>query len=82
MTHTAMECRAHAINCLKLAETETPQGRITLLAISQQWLRLAVDMENNDSFLKVMDYIDKTWEGTRVPEKTNGGRLLIPPELD
>jgi hypothetical protein len=79
MTHTAVECRAHAINCLKLAETETPQGRITLLAISQQWLRLAVDMENNDSFLKVMDYIDKTWEGS-VPEKTNG-RLLVPPDV-
>lgn len=72
MTGSPKECRANAMSCLKQAESETPSGRITLLAIAQQWLRLATDLENSETFLEVMNHIDKTWEAER-PFRTNGG---------
>lgn len=74
MTGSSKECRAHAMGCLKQAELETPPGRITLLAIAQQWLRLATELENSETFLEVMNHIEKTWEDPReVRIITNGG---------
>jgi len=76
VTGSPKECRAHAMGCLKQAELETPPGRVTLLAIAQQWLRLATEIENAETFLQVMDHIDKTWEEGWLPDKhtTNGGQ--------
>jgi hypothetical protein len=71
------ECRDHAMSCLKQAENETPSGRITLLAVAQQWLKLATEMENSETFLEVMNHLDSSWnqdpdEVTGTPAPTNG----------
>jgi hypothetical protein len=71
MTATAVECRANAMACLKQAEEETPPGRVTLLAIAQQWLRLATELENAETFMQVMDHIDKTWDHPMEHHKSN-----------
>jgi hypothetical protein len=71
------ECRDHAMSCLKQAESETPSGRITLLAVAQQWLKLATEMENSETFLEVMNHLDSSWN--QDPDEvvsvvpTNGG---------
>ena len=69
-----MECRAHAMSCLKQAESESPSGRITLLAISQQWIKLANQMEDSNTLLEVMEHLDRNWEH---PLKGNGKAALL-----
>jgi hypothetical protein len=40
-----------------------------MLAISQQWIKLANQMEDSQTLLEVMEHLDQTWEH---PDKGNG----------
>jgi len=68
------------MSCLAQAEHETPSGRITLLAVAQQWIKLATEMENSETFLEVMNHLDKNWNQDpdeilppAIAAPTNGG---------
>jgi hypothetical protein len=40
------ECRQHALNCVRLAQTAaTPQSREHFANLAQTWVRLAEDLE-------------------------------------
>ena len=41
------ECRQHALNCVRLAQTgTTPQSREHFASLAQTWVRLAEDLES------------------------------------
>ena len=43
------ECRQHALNCVRLAQTAaTPQSREHFANLAQTWVRLAEDLERLD----------------------------------
>jgi len=42
------ECRVHASRCAELAEEATsPQLKQTFIALSRNWLKLAIEVERN-----------------------------------
>ena len=42
------ECRLHALNCVRLAQTSTtPQGRSHFAKLARTWIRLAEDLERS-----------------------------------
>jgi hypothetical protein len=46
------ECRLHALNCVRLAQTSaTPQGRNHFAKLARTWIRLAEDLERSRTFL-------------------------------
>ena len=50
------ECRQHALNCVRLAQTATtPQSREHFANLAQTWVRLADELENAQSFLNALD---------------------------
>ena len=50
------ECRQHALNCVRLAQTAvTPQSREHFANLAQTWVRLAEDLERAQAFLNVLD---------------------------
>jgi hypothetical protein len=54
------ECRQHALNCVRLAQTSsTPQAREQFASLANAWLRLATDLEQARAFLDAMDDADE-----------------------
>ena len=50
------ECRQHALNCVRLAQTgTTPQSREHFASLAQTWVRLAEDLERAQGFLNALD---------------------------
>ena len=50
------ECRQHALNCVRLAQTgTTPQSREHFASLAQTWVRLAEDLERAQCFLNALD---------------------------
>jgi hypothetical protein len=50
------ECRQHALNCVRLAQTSsTPQAREQFASLANTWLRLASDLEQAQAFLDALD---------------------------
>ena len=50
------ECRQHALNCVRLAQTATtPQSREQFANLAQTWVRLAEDLERAQCFLNASD---------------------------
>ena len=50
------ECRQHALNCVRLAQTSsTPQAIEEFASLANTWLRLAADLEQARAFLDPMD---------------------------
>jgi hypothetical protein len=50
------ECRQHALNCVRLAQTSsTPQTREQFASLVNTWLRLAADLEQAQVFLDALD---------------------------
>ena len=50
------ECRQHALNCVRLAQTAaTPQSREDFANLAQTWVRLAEDLERAQAFLAALD---------------------------
>jgi len=50
------ECRQHALNCLRLAQTAaSPQSREDFANLAQTWVRLAKDLERAQGFLNGLD---------------------------
>ena len=50
------ECRQHALNCVRLAQTSsTPQTREEFASLANTWLRLAADLERAQVFLDALD---------------------------
>src|SRR5262249_18938526 len=46
------ECRQHALDCVRLAQTATtPEARKTLSDLAKTWLRFASDLEANECVL-------------------------------
>jgi len=61
MTGSPKECRAHAIVCLRLAET-LPDGlsRQMFADLAKAWLRLATDLENSQALLDSCSELSET----------------------
>ena len=50
------ECRQHALNCVRLAQTATtPQSRERFANLAQTWVRLAEELEHAQAFLSSLD---------------------------
>ena len=48
------ECRQHALNCVRLAQTSlTPQAREQFANTARTWIRLADDLERTSVILDV-----------------------------
>ena len=46
------ECRHHAASCAELANTaRSPELRLTLINLSQNWLKLAIELERARALL-------------------------------
>ena len=60
------EARAHAANCMKLAETaSSPTLQQTFLDLAKQWKRLANELDDAYALLKAMNELDlKTLSST------------------
>ena len=55
------EARAHAANCMKLAETaSSPTLQQTFLDLAKQWTRLANELDNAYALLKALNELDQT----------------------
>jgi hypothetical protein len=62
----ASECRQHALDCVRLAQTATtPEARKIWSDLAKTWLRFASDLEANESLLD-------EW-GRPRPKKTQTG---------
>jgi hypothetical protein len=49
----------HALRCAQLArEAATPEGQQPLLRLERSWLRLAVEVEDAQKFLTVLESIE------------------------
>ena len=49
---SAEECRAHALACVRLAQTlATPQARDHYAKLARSWIKLAEDLERGRAFL-------------------------------
>ena len=56
MPGDSRECRQHALNCVRLAQTAaTPQSREDFANLAQTWVRLAEDLERAQAFLAALD---------------------------
>jgi hypothetical protein len=54
------ECRQHALNCVRLAQTSsTPQAREQFASLANTWLRLATELEQARALLDAMDDADE-----------------------
>jgi hypothetical protein len=52
------ECRQHALNCMLLAKrSTTEESRLTFLALSKTWIKLAAEIEAAAPFLKSVSEI-------------------------
>jgi hypothetical protein len=50
------ECRQHALNCVRLAQTSSSQqARDQFANLARTWIRLADEMESTDAFLTALD---------------------------
>jgi hypothetical protein len=50
------ECRQHALNCVRLAQTAaSPQAREQFASLANTWLRLAADLEKTLALLDALD---------------------------
>ena len=53
------EARAHAANCMKLAETaRSPTIQQTFLDLAKQWRRLANELDDAYALLKALNELD------------------------
>jgi hypothetical protein len=53
------ECRQHALECVRLAQTSaTPQARNHFAKLARTWVSLAEELERNRAFLD--DSLDET----------------------
>ena len=53
------EARAHAANCMKLAETaSSPTLQQTFLDLAKQWKRLANELDDAYALLKALNELD------------------------
>jgi hypothetical protein len=60
------ECRQHALNCVRLAQTAaTPQSREHFASLARTWIKLADDLERSQSFLAALEDEDE-------PERRTG----------
>src|SRR5262245_51503229 len=52
MLGNPQECRLHALECVRLAQTSTtPQGRDHFAKLARTWIKLAEDLERSRKFL-------------------------------
>jgi hypothetical protein len=50
------ECRQHALNCVRLAQTAiTPQSRDHFASLARTWINLADDLERSQAFLAELE---------------------------
>jgi hypothetical protein len=50
------ECRQHALNCVRLAQTSaSPQAREHFADLARTWIRLAEELEHTQAFLAVLE---------------------------
>jgi hypothetical protein len=55
------ECRQHALNCVRLAQTgTTPQSRDQFASLARTWIKLADDLERCQAFLAELEDETKT----------------------
>jgi len=46
------ECRANAWRCAELAhQAKTPELKLTLIELSKNWLKLAIELERNHALM-------------------------------
>jgi hypothetical protein len=46
------ECRKRALHCAELAQTaRTPELALTLIGLSKNWMKLAIELEQADELL-------------------------------
>jgi hypothetical protein len=62
------ECRAHARNCHKLAESaSTAEVRRTFVDLAHSWTKLAVELEDAGSLLTALNEIEQNPSGSTEP---------------
>jgi hypothetical protein len=50
------ECRQHALNCVRLAQTSSSQqARDQFANLARTWIRLADEIERTEAFLATLD---------------------------
>ena len=50
------ECRRHALECVRLAQTSaTPQSREHFAQLARTWIKLAEEIEQNESLVAGLD---------------------------
>jgi hypothetical protein len=50
------ECRQHALNCVRLAQTSPyPHAREHFARLARTWIKLADDIERSQVFLRAME---------------------------
>jgi hypothetical protein len=50
------ECRQHALNCVRLAQTSaSPHAREHFANLARTWIRLADELEKTQAFLAALD---------------------------
>ena len=50
------ECRQHALNCVRLAQTSaSPQAREHFANLARTWIRLADELETTQAFLAALE---------------------------
>ena len=72
------EARAHAANCMKLAETaSSPTLQQTFLDLAKQWKRLANELDDAYALLKALNELD-----LKAASTSPDGKLLaaMPPD--
>ena len=72
------ECRQHALNCQRLAETATNEhDRQQLRALADSWLALAAELESMESLLDTLRQVkyDETSETHRRTKRRVGRRV-------
>jgi hypothetical protein len=61
MPGNPVECRQHALHCVRLAQTSaTPQARDHFAKLARSWIRLAQDLERALAFLNEDDETETT----------------------
>jgi hypothetical protein len=57
MSGDPSECRQHAADYARLAETAAPDLRLELTALADTWKRIAAEIESDHAFLGVLTAI-------------------------
>ena len=71
------EARAHAVNCMKLAETAgSPTVQQTFLGLAKQWTRLANELDDAYALLNAMNELHRT-PSSGNDTLPNDGDLLV-----